>query len=195
MKSDEFKDFRLVGGTALSLQIGHRISVDIDLFTDLDYGKVDFNKIEKYLKDTFKYVDSTKTDLIGFGKSFFVGETDIDSIKIDVYYTDHFISEYLLEEGIRLATIEEIIAMKIDVIQRKGRKKDFWDLHELIHDYSLEKMLEFHLKRYPYSHDRQLTIQNLTNFANANDDFDPICLKYKYWEIIKLDFIDFVKFR
>jgi len=43
MKSKEFDKFRLVGGTALSLQLGHRISVDIDLFTDADYGSIDFD--------------------------------------------------------------------------------------------------------------------------------------------------------
>lgn len=42
MKSEVFIPFRLVGGTALSLQLGHRISVDIDLFTDAPYGSIDF---------------------------------------------------------------------------------------------------------------------------------------------------------
>ncbi|HNQ82464.1 MAG TPA: nucleotidyl transferase AbiEii/AbiGii toxin family protein, partial [Bacteroidales bacterium] len=42
MVSDEFRPFRLVGGTALSLQLGHRKSLDIDLFTDRDYDFIDF---------------------------------------------------------------------------------------------------------------------------------------------------------
>jgi hypothetical protein len=193
MKADEFKDFRLVGGTALSLQIGHRISVDIDLFTDLEYGKVDFDNIEKYLKNSFKYVNSSKTDIIGFGKSFFVGNKEFDSIKLDIYYTDDFISDFLLEEGIRLATIEEIIAMKIDVIQRIGRKKDFWDLHELTFTFSLAEMLDLHEKRYPFYHDRNLIVENLTNFKKADEDFDPICLREKYWELIKLDFVNLAR--
>lgn len=50
MKSDVFNNFRLVGGTALSLQIGHRESIDIDLFSDSEYGTLDFNAIENYLK-------------------------------------------------------------------------------------------------------------------------------------------------
>jgi hypothetical protein len=49
MQADEFKDFRLVGGTALSLHIGHRMSIDIDLFTDAEYSSVDFERIEKFL--------------------------------------------------------------------------------------------------------------------------------------------------
>ena len=57
MKADEFDDLRLVGGTSLSLQIGHRESVDIDLFTDTPYGTLDFNSIDAYLENQFPYVD------------------------------------------------------------------------------------------------------------------------------------------
>jgi len=78
--------------------------------------------------------------------------------------------------------------MKLDVIQREGRKKDFWDLHELLPDYGIGKMLELHKKRYSYGHDRDLILRNLINFTRADDDFDPICLRGKYWEFIKEDF-------
>ena len=50
MQATAFNDFRLVGGTALSLQLGHRISVDIDLFTDRPYGSLDFDALEEHLK-------------------------------------------------------------------------------------------------------------------------------------------------
>jgi hypothetical protein len=55
-------------------------------------------------------------------------------LKIDLYYTDTFIQAPHLEENIRLTTVDEIVAMKIDVILRGGRKKDFWDIHELMED-------------------------------------------------------------
>ncbi|MCG9898690.1 MAG: nucleotidyl transferase AbiEii/AbiGii toxin family protein [Hydrotalea sp.] len=50
MRDPIFDPFRLVGGTALSLYFGHRMSVDIDLFTDAPYGTIDFDKIESWLK-------------------------------------------------------------------------------------------------------------------------------------------------
>jgi len=53
MRAKEFEAFRLVGGTSLSLQIGHRESVDIDLFSDLTYGSIDFNVIDSYLDKEF----------------------------------------------------------------------------------------------------------------------------------------------
>lgn len=49
MTAKEFSFFRLVGGTSLSLQIGHRESVDIDLFSDVPYGTIDFEGITTYL--------------------------------------------------------------------------------------------------------------------------------------------------
>ncbi len=192
MQSSVFKDFRLVGGTALSLQIGHRISEDIDLFTDLDYGSVDFMKIDAYFFQHFKYVDSNKTDIIGFGKSYFVGNNAKDCIKIDVYYADNFIQKPIVIEGVRMATVEEIIAMKMDVISRGGRKKDFWDIHELINTYSFQEMLSLHKKRYPYTHDKDAIHLNFIQFEAADNDFDPICLKEKHWELIKLDLLDFM---
>lgn len=192
MALPELNDFRLVGGTSLSLQIGHRLSVDIDLFTDVPYQSVDFKAIHELLNSKFAYVETDGHELTGPGKTYFIGETNKEIVKLDLYYTDLFIREINVVDGLRLASVEEIIAMKMDVIQRGGRKKDFWDLHDLIDDYSLQQMLSLHLERYPFSHDEQLLIANLTNFENADHDFEPNCLKGKYWEIIKLDFLDFV---
>jgi hypothetical protein len=48
-------------------------------------------------------------------------------------------------------------------------------------------MLQLHDKRYPYSHDKKLILKNFTDFTEADDDFDPICLLGKYWEFIKDD--------
>ncbi|MGC4057279.1 MAG: hypothetical protein QM743_04040 [Chitinophagaceae bacterium] len=80
--------------------------------------------------------------------------------------------------------------MKMDVVQRGGRKKDFWDIHALMDQYTLTDMIKFHKERYPYPHDGTLLNTNLTNFATADEDFDPVCLLGKHWEIIKLDIID-----
>jgi predicted nucleotidyltransferase component of viral defense system len=187
MAADEFASFRLVGGTALSLQIGHRESIDIDLFSDVDYGEIDFDSIEKYLALNFSYVDHFSNSIPGIGKSYLIGENKDNALKLDIFYTDKFIQLVFIEDSIKMASIEEIIAMKLDVIQRGGRKKDFWDLHELFENYNLTQMLALHKQRYPYSHDMELIINNFTNFNYADDEFNPICFRGKYWEFIKED--------
>jgi len=192
MRATEFNPFRVVGGTSLSLQLGHRESVDIDLFTDFTYDAVDYKAIDQYLKLNFLYADTFATDLVGMGKSYYIGESSSKCIKLDLFYTDTFIRPELIIDGLRLASIEEIIAMKIDIISRMGRKKDFWDIHELLEYYTIEQMLEFHKERYPYSHNKKEIITNLTRFEQADNDFNPICLKGKYWEVIKLDFLDLI---
>lgn len=193
MGAKEFDGFRLVGGTSLSLQIGHRISVDIDLFSDLPYGSIDFKNIDSYLDKEFPYVDDFRELFPGIGKSYLIGNDGNNAIKLDVYHTDAFMAPVRIEDGIRMATVEEIIAMKLDVVQREGRKKDFWDLHELLSDYGVGEMLGLHERRYPYSHDRKLIIEKFINFKRADEDFDPICLRGKYWEFIKEDITETIK--
>ncbi len=184
---DLFDSFRLVGGTSLSLQLGHRMSVDIDLFTDAAYGSIDFGAINRYLRMSFPYFSASDGGNVGLGTAYFIGNSEADCIKLDLYYTDQFIQPALEIGGIRMATIEEIIAMKVDIVQRGGRKKDFWDLHELIDIYPPEKMVQFHEQRYPYGHDKQLILAQFLNFSIADDDFEPICLRGKFWEVVKWD--------
>ncbi|HET6256579.1 MAG TPA: nucleotidyl transferase AbiEii/AbiGii toxin family protein [Puia sp.] len=190
MAAPIFSQFRLVGGTALSLQLGHRKSIDIDLFTDAPYQSIDFDFIDSYLRACYKYVSHPTPGPIGFGRSYFIGEDDQHAVKVDIYYTDPFIRDPLKQDNIRMASTEEITAMKIDVIQRGGRKKDFWDVHELMDIYTIEQMITLHSERYPFDHDEQKIRKELTNFEKADEDFNPICLRGKHWEIIKLDLLE-----
>lgn len=194
MNTEEFLPFRLVGGTSLSLQIGHRESVDIDLFTDVDYGSIDFNTLDTKIRELFPFVQpDTIHNQIGMGISYFVG-TDVENlIKLDIFYTDNFVFPIHEPDNIRLAAIEEIIAMKLEVIGIKGRKKDFWDIHELLNNYSLDQMFVFYFKRYPYGHTKEELLEKLIDFTEADNDFNPICYKGKIWELIKQDFEKLIK--
>jgi|SRR6185312_8804 len=191
MSAREFKPFRLVGGTALSLQRGHRKSVDIDMFTDAAYRSIDFAAIENFLRETYSYVDTNSTGNVALGTSYFIGDNKNDCIKLDVFYCDAFIQKPVVMDRIRMATQDEIVAMKMEVISQTGRKKDFWDIHELKDNYSLAQMLHLHKMRYEYTHDKEEIIRNLTLFSKADTDFDPVCLRNRSWELIKLDIIDF----
>lgn len=193
MNAPLFDNFRLVGGTALSLQIGHRLSVDIDLFSDATYSSINFDLIDEYLEHTFAFCQHSANTNPAVGKSYTIGSDPNNIIKLDIFYTDEYILPALIEDGIRMATVEEIIAMKLDVVQRIGRKKDFWDLHELLVKFDLDTMISLHAQRYPYNHDRELILNNLTYFDLAEDNFDPICLRGKYWELVKEDIEDAVQ--
>jgi len=92
-----------------------------------------------------------------------------------------------------MASIEEIAAMKMEVIGKGGRKKDFWDIHELLDYLSLEQMFALHAERYPYSHSKEVLRNKLVDFQFADDDLNPICFKGKYWELIMEDLNDIVK--
>ncbi|NTS40205.1 nucleotidyl transferase AbiEii/AbiGii toxin family protein [Flavisolibacter sp. BT320] len=192
MTLPELSSFRLVGGTALSLLRGHRISEDIDLFTDQDYGTTDFAAIEQAIKDSFQLVDNyadafprLKAAENNIGLYLYVGYSEQDLIKTDILYWDApFLFDALEEDGIRLASVEEIGAMKLDVISRGGRKKDFWDLVEILSDYSLLHLMEVYKEKYPYN-DLADVERGLTNFATAEEVPDPICLRGRTWEGVK----------
>ena len=189
MKEQLFSPFRLVGGTALSLQFGHRLSVDIDLFTDVEYGSISFKKIRDFLENKYPYCSYRDVDLVSFGTFFEVGMSKDDFVKIDVYYTDKFVFNQLIDDNVRMATAEEIIAMKLEVINNKGRKKDFWDIHLFLENYTFEQFIELYEKRYPYGNSKTIK-QQLLDFELADNDFDPICLLNKEWELIKYDFVE-----
>jgi len=191
MQAPELYEFRLVGGTALSLYLGHRLSVDLYLFTDAKYGSINFSNIDKLLRSKFEYVQSDFGDFAGLGKSYLIGNHKNNIIKLDLFYSmDPFFEEIVYAEDIRMASIPEIIAMKMDVILRGGRKKDFWDLHELLDHYRPNDMIGFHKQRFEWTHDPIMIRKNFTNFQTAENDFDPICLKGKIWEFIKEDLKD-----
>jgi len=193
MLIEEFNNFRLVGGTSLSLQLGHRESIDIDLFTDAEYGSINFSVLEAKLIETFPYVDVTSVDIVGMGKCYFIGSNKNELLKLDLFYTDPFVFPSIIEQGVRFSSIKEIAAMKLEVIANGGRKKDFWDIHELLEVFTLDEMINFYLKRNPYGHSKDDLLIKMIDFTEADEDFNPNCHKEKAWELIKLDFEKLVK--
>lgn len=138
MADDHLKVFYLVGGTALSLMIGHRISIDIDLFTDQEF---DAPELAQYLKNNYR------TDLNSVSKNSISGF--IEDIKFDLIshrYTQ--IKPLLTIEGIRMLSI--LAAMKVNAIVGNGtRIKDFLDIYYLLKEMRYQDIIESYLKKYP----------------------------------------------
>lgn len=187
MADPVFNTFRLVGGTSLSLRIGHRMSIDIDLFSDAHYGSIDFHSLQTHLRTMFPYCVGDCGEIVGMGTTYFVGTSRDDAVKLDLFYTDMFIAPMELEDGIRMASIDDLVAMKLDVVARAGRKKDFWDIHELANMYDVPTMLYLYEKRYPYGFSREEVLHGFTNFDKADREPNPRCLRKKDWNSIKTD--------
>lgn len=182
----ELKYFRLVGGTSLSLQLGHRKSVDIDLFTDQEFGSIDLREIDAALRRIFAYVSDDHNGVYSPGIMRMVGYSESDFIKLDLFYTDSFVCDHIEADGIRMAAVDDIAAMKLEVIAVDGRKRDFWDMHELLEIYEIADLLNLFAKRNSYMSE-DLVVNGLTNFRRADQEEDPVCLRGKYWELIKID--------
>ena len=137
----------------ICLQLGHRRSIDIDLFTDMEYGKMDTQAMKDFLCTHFSYtenLDSMNQRALGY--SVRIGKSPIESVKADFFYTEKFIFPTFKVNGIRLADIREIAAMKIKAItEEEPRQKDFWDIYELSNRFSLQDMIEWAIQRDQWS--------------------------------------------
>ena len=89
--------------------------------------------------------------------------------------------------NLNIASLEDIIPLKVEAVMNRGSKKDFWDLHEILEHYSLSTIISLYEKKYPYISFNSEMLAQFIHFEEADNDNDPICLKGKHWELIKLD--------
>jgi len=136
----ELKDFHLVGGTALALQLGHRNSLDIDLFSLNDF---DYALLTNFLTKRFAFRETfvRRNTTIGF----------INKIKVDfITHPYKYVNPPITEEGITFLSKEDIAAMKLNAIINSGQRlKDFIDIYFLLEHFSIEDMLGFFETKYP----------------------------------------------
>lgn len=174
MSLPTFQPFNLVGGTALSLQIGHRISIDLDLFSSHDFDNADILRGLQLLGNLDVIVD----------KSPFL-QVYLDDVKLDfLKYPYAFIQEYQEVEGVRLVSVETIATMKFLAIARRGVKKDFVDLYFLLENYSLAHLIQQFETTLPHV-DTFHIIKSLTYFGNAEEDSNPKMLIKVSWQTVK----------
>jgi hypothetical protein len=140
-KQDIFKNYFLVGGTALSLQLGHRISNDIDLFTRDDINK---DEILDFLNKDYNGIYQIQN------MQSIILQISIDDVKIDfVKYDYDLIEEIKSEDGIRYLGKKDISAMKLMAIANRGdQAKDFIDIYYLLEEIRLTDMFEYYKQKY-----------------------------------------------
>ena len=138
-KEPLFKDHFLVGGTALALQLDHRTSTDIDLFTTKTQSAVD---IINFFNKNFKDVN-VETGEDKFTRIF------VNDIKIElVEYNEKLIEEHINKDGIRLVGLNELAAMKLEAMRTRTEARDFIDIAYLLKEMPLEKMFELYKKKF-----------------------------------------------
>ena len=155
----------LAGGTALALQLGHRISVDLDFFTPHQFRE---NAVELMLEKTGVY---TKVSMF--------------------YYEYPLLEETFPFEGIQLAGKKDIAAMKIHAIEDRGTRRDFIDTYVLAQEYPLQTMLEYYQQKYACLEDHLYTIVRALNyFEDADAEVEmPRMLIDMHWETVKEFFL------
>ena len=176
MKDDFLQPFFLVGGTALSLKYGHRTSIDIDLFTTIEFDVLELkNHLEKNYSN-FDFKGSNNKMLFCF----------IDDVKVDfVKYTIiHPLKEIEIIESVRFASTEDIAALKLNAISQRGSKKDFYDLYLLLQHYTVEQLIEFYKSVFTKDNAFEL-YRSMNYFDDAEDTIQPIYFGYEKWETIK----------
>ena len=169
-----FENCRLVGGTALALQYGHRKSVDLDFFGSFESDAILVKSLLLKL-GPYQTIQESK----------FIFQYIVDGVKVDfVNYPYPWISPKFEEYALVLASPKDIAAMKLSAITNRGTKKDFIDLYELLEHFTLEQMFGFYREKYtdaiPF-----MTLKSLTWFEDAEDDPMPFMLKNYSWDDVK----------
>ena len=178
MGMPELKGFSLVGGTALSLLYGHRMSVDLDIFSNKPFENA---AIITALKNKFKDKFVTEEKQPRFGIFCF-----IDEVKVDIIRHPHPLIRQELNEGdIRMFSREDIIAMKVQAILGRGRKKDFWDIAELLNHFSIADFIQFHKEKYSTQNLLITVPQAITFFSDAEESEAPVSLKKQTWKSVQ----------
>jgi len=178
MDHPDLKDFFLVGETAIALHLGHRISVDLDLFTQTDFDPV---KLKSHLNGKYS-ISSSNSDvntlitLIKFNK---------ENVKVEfISYKYKLLKPVKEEDSIRLLELEDLIPMKLSAIAGRGAKKDFYDIYFLLKKFSLSKMIELFKKKYETENTFHL-LKSLTFFDDAELEPEPELFRNIEWQEVK----------
>ena len=165
---------RLVGGTALALQLGHRKSIDLDFF-----GKIDCET--ELLREAIKGIAS----LTILKESPHIRIYVVDGIKVDIVdYKYPWLDDVVVEQELRMASIRDIAAMKITAVIGRGTKKDFIDIAFLLYHFSLEEILDFYAAKYSDG-SVFMAMKSLAYFDDAELEPMPDMIVNQSWEQAK----------
>lgn len=168
------KNTRLVGGTSLALQIGHRKSVDLDLFGNIECDIDELKEAICSCGTTTVLKDSTNIHIY-----------TVNGVKVDIVnYKYPWLEDAYIEYGVVLAKLPDIASMKVNAVIGRGTRKDFIDLAHLMKVYSLSQILNFYFRKYPEA-SMFLAAKSMAYFADAEEDPMPYMFTEETWDDIK----------
>ena len=183
--TEHLSAFALAGGTSLALQLGHRISIDLDFLSTQEF---DSNALLETLNVQFD---------IGNGAMGKNSAAMFANYKNTCIKTDFLCHNYSLlmpinnVEGVNIYSLEDIAAMKLNAIANRGAKKDFYDIYSLLDCYTMDTMLNFFREKYKQMNDLTV-VKSLVYFDDAEREPDPTTLLGITWEAVKLRLLQIV---
>ncbi len=186
---DVLKKYKMIlaGGTALALQLCHRISIDLDFFTEVNL------KVESVIIEIRK--TGYPFQIISEGEGYLI--VFIDEIKVSFFKHDYpFIEKPIIYKGLQVAGILDIASMKVIAISQRGTKRDFVDLFFILQDLPFHKVAEHMVKRFGKERINPIHIgKSLVYFSDAESNPEPEYIKGKEirWDNVKNFFKHHVK--
>lgn len=166
----QLANFSLVGGTALSLQLGHRKSDDLDFFTDRSF---DVMEVKNAILGYNPKVQFLTEKPHGLSFTLPLPGNDEDIRKLDIYnWAVKFIRPVIEEGHIRLASLEDIAAFKLDAIVHRKEKKDYVDIALLLDKFSFGEMLDFYREKFPMN-DKRLVLTQILDKEGLEMSVEP----------------------
>jgi len=177
-----FFETRLVGGTALALQIGHRKSIDLDLFGDIKLEPLELTQeLQAYGNVSMRSASQRIHRMV------------LRDVQLDIVQYDYpWLGTPVAENGVRLAGIPDIAAMKLAAITNRGTKKDFIDLAFLLDRFDLPQMLGFYRQKFKDG-EPFMVLKSMVYFEDAEDDPMPYMLQPINWDETKQRISDHVR--
>lgn len=174
--------FYLAGGTALALQLKHRTSLDFDFYSPEKFNNQQvYQAFKKHFLNIFLAKEQSEN----------TWQAKVMGINISVFYYPYKLIKPLINfRSVKLASYEDIAAMKIVAIIQRAKQRDFFDLYYLIKKIGLPKIIAATYEKYPwYEENNQIIFKALTFFEEANQDEEikriAVFDKTLNWEKVK----------
>jgi len=170
--------FYLAGGTALALQLGHRLSVDLDFFSPTE----DISTITSPLLGSLRSLSPTVADT-AWGNLVLVA----NDVKVGFYgYGYNLLAPLVDADGVRIASVIDIGLMKMDALLARASRKDFHDLYAICQRIPLQSLLEQAPRKFPEVRDFEAqVVRHLVYFERAEQESDVPMLETVPWQTVK----------